>query len=469
MSVPMPKNIREAHTLLHARTVSALELAEASLAATAHREPEVGAYLEIFDDVKEQAQAAQERIDEGDAHALTGIPLALKDNILIEGRHASAGSKILESFIAPYDATATAKLRSAGAVFLGRTNMDEFAMGSSTEHSAYKLTKNPVDLTKVPGGSSGGSAAAVAMGSVLGALGSDTGGSIRQPGSFCGVVGLKPTYGSVSRSGLIAMGSSLDVIGPLTQTVGDAKTVFDAIRGKDILDATSHDGVSSGKAVKRIGVPRAFLGAGLEATVLQAFESSLKDLEGKGYEVVDIELPNISYALAAYYIIVFAEISSNLSRFDGVKYGLHIDGENLLADYVKTRAQGFGSEARRRVLLGTYVLSHGYYDAYYAKALAARDLITADFTKAFLNVDVIATPTTPTPAFAFGEKSDPVSMYLGDIFTVPANITGMPALSIPMQQMLQGEVVLPVGLQLIAPHNEEERLFSCGQQFLNEA
>lgn len=468
MPVSLPKTIAEAHTLLKEHHLSAQELAESVLKTIAEREVDVGAYLEVFDDVLVQARTAQERIDDGEAHALTGIPIAVKDNILQKGRHASAGSKILESFVAPYDATAVQRLRAGGAVFLGRTNMDEFAMGSSTEHSAYKLTKNPVDSSRVPGGSSGGSAAAVAMGGALAALGSDTGGSIRQPASFCGIVGLKPTYGSVSRSGLIAMGSSLDVIGPLTKTVGDAKIMFDTIHGKDPLDATSHTGNSSKREVKRVGVPRAFLGDGLDGDVLKAFETSLVVLQDRGYELVDIELQNVGYALATYYIIMPAEVSSNLSRYDGVKYGLHVEGDTLLADYAKTRAAGFGLEVRRRVLLGTYVLSHGYHDAYYRKALAARRIITTEFLNAFADVDVIATPTTPTPAFTFDEKSDPLAMYLEDIFTVPANITGMPAISLPMGVVLRGSTALPVGLQLIAPHNEEERLFSIGARFLNE-
>lgn len=463
-----PKNIAEAARLLRHKDISAVELAEVYLSAIEKREPEVDAYLEVFDDVRAQAAHAQELLEAGDAPLLTGIPVAVKDNILQKGRHATAGSKILGSFTAPYSATAVTKLKESGAVFLGRTNLDEFAMGSSTEHSAFKTTKNPIDLTRVPGGSSGGSAAAVAMGGALAALGSDTGGSIRQPASFCGIVGLKPTYGSVSRSGLIAMGSSLDVIGPLTKTVADAKVIFEAIRGKDPLDGTSHENASSTHEVKRIGVPRAFLGAGLSQDVRDLFEASLKTLADLGYELIDIELPNIGFALSTYYIIMPAEISSNLSRFDGVKYGLHVDGDTLLEDYVKTRAEGFGPEVRRRILLGTYVLSHGYYDSYYGKAQAARARITNDFNEAFKRVDVIATPSAPSGAFKFGEKSDPLSMYLEDIFTVPANITGMPAISVPMGTVGGESAPLPVGLQLIAPHNEEERLFAAGARFLKE-
>jgi len=469
MAAQLPKSIAEASELLRKKELSAVELVEFNLSAIKDREGEVGAYLEVFDDVRAQAERAQAQIDSGTAPVLTGIPVALKDNILQKGRKATAGSKILEHFTAPYDATVTQKLKAAGAVFLGRTNLDEFAMGSSTEHSAFKLTKNPVDTSRVPGGSSGGSAAAVAMGGAFAALGSDTGGSIRQPASFCGIVGLKPTYGSVSRSGLIAMGSSLDVIGPLTKCVADAKTIFEVIRGKDPLDMTSHDGQGSGGGVRRIGVPRAFLGEGLDPTVRALFESSLAVLSKLGFEIVDIELPSIGFSLATYYIIMPAEISANLSRFDGVKYGLHVDGGTLLEDYIKTRAEGFGDEVRRRILLGTYVLSHGYYDSYYGKAQAARAHITDDFNKAFTSVDVIAMPATPSAAFKFGEKSDPLSMYLEDIFTVPANITGMPAMSVPMGDVPSESAQLPVGLQLIAPHNEEERLFSVGARFLGEA
>lgn len=465
----LPTTIREAAKSLRDKSISARELAQSCLDAITTRESEVDAYLEVFDDVLIQADHAQQGIDSGAADVLLGIPLAIKDNIVQEGRIATAGSKILESFIASYDATVISKLKASGAVLLGRTNLDEFAMGSSTEHSAYKQTKNPHDLSRVPGGSSGGSAAAVAMGGAFAALGSDTGGSVRQPASFCGIVGLKPTYGSVSRSGLIAMGSSLDVIGPLTKTVTDAKILFEAIRGKDSLDATSHDGLRQKKAVQRIGVPRAYLEDGLDADVRIAFDQSLKALAERGYEIVDIALPNIDHALAAYYIIMPAEVSTNLARYDGVKYGLHVETETLLGDYLKTRAQGFGTEVRRRMLLGTYVLSSGYYDAYYGKAQLAREQLTNDFKEAFTSVDVIATPTTPTPAFKLGEKNDPLTMYLEDIFTVPANITGIPGISVPMGMVSREDVHLPVGLQLLAPHNEEERLFTVGSRFLGES
>lgn len=465
-----PLDIQTAAARLQKKELSALELAEHYLNGIVQRDGEIGAYLEVFDDVRAQAETAQQRLDDGTADVLTGIPLAIKDNILQKDRRTTAASRMLENFTAPYDATVVTKLKERGVVILGRTNMDEFSMGSSTEHSAYQVTRNPVDPTRVPGGSSGGSAAAIAMGGALAALGSDTGGSIRQPASYCGVVGLKPTYGSVSRSGLIAMGSSLDVIGPLTNSVGDARILFEAIRGKDPRDATSHDGAGSGKTVKRVGVPRAFIDKGLSQELRGLFESSLEKLKGLGYEVVDVALPNVHFALAAYYIIMPAEVSTNLSRFDGVKYGLHKEGETLLDDYLLTRAAGFGPEVRRRILLGTYVLSAGYYDAYYGKAHAARELITADFVRAWEGVDVIALPTTPTPAFALGAKSDPLTMYLEDVFTVPANVTGMPALSVPMGTVAGQEGVhLPVGLQFLGPHNEEGRLFEIGARFSEEA
>ncbi|MDB4516540.1 aspartyl/glutamyl-tRNA amidotransferase subunit A, partial [Crocinitomicaceae bacterium] len=347
-----------------------------------------------------------------------------------------------------------------------RTNMDEFAMGSSTENSAFGPTKNPLDTSRVPGGSSGGSAAAVAANMALVALGSDTGGSIRQPGAFCGVVGLKPTYGSVSRHGLMAMGSSLDVIGPLTKTVDDAEIMFEAVRGWDKMDSTTvpddREQIKEKKKYK-IGVPRTFLTKGVDEDVLEAFEAGLETLRSAGHTVVDIELPTIEHSLAAYYIIMPAEVSANLARFDGVRYGLHKDGENRIDDYRQSRGKGFGREVRRRIFLGTYVLSSGYYDAYYGKAMQARDKIRSDVEEAFKDVDAIATPTSPTPAFEFGEKTtDPLSMYLADIFTVSANIIGTPAISVPHGTVERKKKELPVGFQLMAPQLGEKTLFTLG-------
>lgn len=461
------KTIQELRHSLSEGDFSSQELIAWYLAEIKKKDRDLNAYIEVFDDAENQALEADKRIKQGDSTPLLGIPLALKDNILVEGKKISAGSKILEGYTASYDATVVTLLRKAGAVFIGRTNMDEFAMGSSTEHSAYKVTKNPYDATRVPGGSSGGSAAAVSLNLAVAALGSDTGGSIRQPASFCGCVGLKPTYGSVSRSGLIALGSSLDQIGPLTRSVGDAEIIFNTIRGKDKLDSTSYAVKKSSNTAKKksytIGIPRAFLSEGVDSDVLENFETLLAKLEEQGHTIVDIELPYVRYSLCAYYIIMPAEASTNLARFDGIRYGLHKEGSTLIKDYQRSRGAGFGEEVRRRILLGTYVLSSGYYDAYYSQANAVRVEITEDFRKAFESVDLIATPTTPTPAFKIGEKSDPVSMYLADIFTVPANITGMPGLSIPTGEVSREGTSLPVGFQLLAPHQAEHHLFALGK------
>ena len=465
-------NIHTAHELLKKKEVSAVELARASLGAIEKKDAGIHAFLEVYDDVLAQAEEADTRIALGDAHPLTGIPIAMKDNILIEGRRASAGSKILENYTATYDATVIQKLKAQGAVFVGRANMDEFAMGSSTEKSAFGPTKNPRDTTRVPGGSSGGSAAAVAGDMVLAGFGSDTGGSIRQPAAFCGVVGLKPTYGSVSRHGLMAMGSSLDVIGPLAKTVADAEMLFEVIRGHDVMDSTTLP--DDWKRIEKkktytIGVPRAFMATGVDPDVLAEFEKGLEALKTAGHKVIDIELPTIEYSLATYYIVMPAEVSANLARFDGVRYGLHVDGVNRIDDYKQSRRAGFGLEPRRRILLGTYVLSSGYYDAYYGKAMQARDRIRRDVLHAFETVDAIATPTTPAPAFKLGEKSaDPLAMYLADIFTVSANIIGAPALSVPFGSAERDGVSLPVGFQLMAPHLGEATLFALGKILTNE-
>jgi aspartyl-tRNA(Asn)/glutamyl-tRNA(Gln) amidotransferase subunit A len=386
---------------------------------------------------------------------------------------------MLEGYKAVYDATVIGKLKGAGAIFLGRTNMDEFAMGSSTENSAFGVTKNPCDTTRVAGGSSGGSAAAVAMGGALLALGSDTGGSVRQPASLCGVVGLKPTYGAVSRFGLIALGSSLDQIGPIGRTVEDVAILFEVIAGHDSADSTSarretyQPRRQTGDRPLTIGIPRHLIGAGIDEDVRQNFEESARRFRALGYTIKEIALPNSAYSLAVYYIIMPAEASANLARFDGVKYGLRKDGNSLLEDYMKTRGAGFGREPRRRIILGTYVLSAGYYDAYYNKANAVRGLIASDFERAFSSsgggVDVILTPTTPTPAFGIGEKTtDPLQMYLADIFTVTANIVGIPALSVPSGAVERGGRRLPVGIQLMAPHMQEKLLFRVGKEFLGE-
>ncbi len=460
--------IVEAARALRAREITVRELFDACAAAAHAKNPELNAYLEIFDADETAIADAQKRIDSGDAPLLCGIPLAIKDNILIEGKVASAASKMLENYRATYDATIIKKLKEQGALFVGRTNMDEFAMGSSTEHSAYGATKNPLDTSRVPGGSSGGSSAAVAGHMALAALGTDTGGSIRQPAAFTGLVGLKPTYGAVSRSGLIAMGSSLDQAGPLTHTVADAKIIHEAIRGIDPLDSTTiPENLYATHAVTpslRIGVPRHLLGSGVDTDVCEAFEQALKRLEAKGHTLVDVELPSSAYALAAYYVVMPAEVSTNLARLDGVRYGHSAKGKTLLDDYVQSRTEGFGPETRRRILLGTFVLSSGYIDAYYHKAEAARAVLRKEYTDAFTQADVIAFPTTPSPAFKFGEKSDPLSMYLGDIFTVTANLTGMPAISVPMGTVERDGTKLPVGIHFTAPHQAEETLFFIGEE-----
>ena len=463
--------IVEAHKLLTEKKMSVLELAEAVL-KEAESSRDLNAYLEIFDDVKTQAKHAQKMFDEGKATLLTGIPLAMKDNILNKGKVASASSKMLEHYRATYDAGVTKKLRDMGVIFIGRTNMDEFAMGGSTENSAFGVTKNPHDKTRVPGGSSGGSAAALATGAALGALGSDTGGSIRQPAAFCGVVGLKPTYGSVSRSGLMAMASSLDQIGPFAKTVEDAQILFDAIKGHDPLDSTSVSNQTlekGGETPKVIGVPVDFVRAkGVDPRVLKNFDESIAQLKKAGYEVREISLPSLAHGLAVYYILMPAEVSSNLARFDGVRYGYHADGANLTDDYARTRGEGVGREVRRRILLGTYVLSSGYYDAYYGRANAVREMLQKELAHAFESVDIIATPTTPSPAFKIGEKSsDPLQMYLADIFTVPVNIAGVPAISVPSGFVEEGGAQLPLGMQFIAPHFREGALFAVGRDLEN--
>lgn len=457
--------IAEARRALDAKEYSALELTEAYLSEIEKRDSDIHAYLEVWaDSAREEAQKADAAIAQGEQTPLTGIPIAMKDNILIAGRRASSASKILEQYVASYDATVTEKLRAENAVFLGRANMDEFAMGGSTENSAFGNTKNPLDLSRVPGGSSGGSAAAVAGDLAVASLGSDTGGSIRQPASLTGIVGLKPTYGAVSRYGLMAMGSSLDQIGPLTKTVEDSKILFSAIRGHDTRDSTSLSDSESGvRTPKVIGVPRAFFEKGVDSDVLAAFEKTLKLLEEKGYTLKDIALPSVSYSLAVYYIVMPAEASTNLARYDGIRYGLSVSGDNIQEVYEKTRAAGFGPEVRRRILVGTFVLSSGYVDAYYRKAQAVRAEISAEFARAFESgIDAIVTPTTPSPAFRFGERSDPVAMYTEDVFSVPVNLVGVPAISVPCGSVVRDSVDLPVGFQIIAPHRGEDTLFKIG-------
>lgn len=460
--------IEEAHTALSQKKYTVRELVDTYRAVITEKNPRINAFLEVFDDIDVQIEKAQARFDAGTATMLTGIPLAIKDNILIEGKEVTASSKILSGYHATYDATVIRMLKEANAIFLGRTNMDEFAMGSSTETSAYGITRNPVDETRVPGGSSGGSAASVAMHGALAALGSETCGSIRQPSAFCGLVGLKPTYGAVSRYGLIAMGNSLDQIGPMAKSVADVEVLHAAITSYDPKDSTSvalSKRKGKGGAPKRIGVPvECFEGEGFDPEVLANFKQSIDMLRGAGYEIVELTLPLLSYSLPIYYILMPAEASTNLARFDGMRYGFREkDSADLFDMYAKSRGKGFGREVRRRILLGTYILSHGYYDAYYSKAVALRNRVSKEIEKTFETVDIIATPTAPTPPFKLGEKiSDPVAMYYSDIFSAPANLSGAPAIALPSGVTRDG---LPLSIQLTAPHWREDSLFTLGKQF----
>ncbi|MFA6524428.1 MAG: Asp-tRNA(Asn)/Glu-tRNA(Gln) amidotransferase subunit GatA [Candidatus Paceibacterota bacterium] len=448
--------IKKAGEMMNSGELTSVELVSACLKNIEEKNKELNAFLEVFSDALDQAKKADEIIKSGKGTNLTGIPIAIKDNILITGKKVSAGSKMLENYTASYDAFVIKKLKESGAVLIGRTNMDEFAMGSSTENSAFGSVKNPFDISRVPGGSSGGSAVAVASGMALGALGSDTGGSIRQPASFCGIVGMKPTYGIVSRSGVMAMASSLDQIGPFAKNSEDSQIIFNVISGKDEMDSTSIGLISKSRG-KKIGIPRDWLKEGVDKEVLQNFEESIQKLKDKGYEIIDIDLPYSKYSLAVYYIIMPAEVSTNLSRLDGVRYGLRKDGDTLFETYKKSRSVGFGAETRRRIILGTYVLSHGYYDAYYNKAWKVRYAIEEEFKNIFKEVDFVVTPTTPTSAFKFGEKKDPLQMYLSDIFTVPANIAGIPSISIPSGFSENG---LPFGIQFTGPAFSDESLFA---------
>ena len=465
-------SIKEAREKLKSGEITSLDLTKAVLKNIEEKNGKINAYLEVYEDVLEQAKIADERIKNGEDLPLLGIPIGVKDNILIKGRVASSASKILKNYKATYDSTVIKKLKDAGAIFIGRTNMDEFAMGGSTENSAYGPTRNPYDDNRVAGGSSGGSAGALAMDGAIATLGTDTGGSVRQPASLCGVVGLKPTYGSISRFGLMAMGSSLDQAGPITRTVSDSELLFNLMAGEDVLDSTT---IKTNKRVKKekkdivIGVPWHFLKEGLDESVSKNLKESIKKLEDLGFKTKEIELPNIKYSLAVYYIIMPAESSTNLARYDGMRYGERVSGENLLEDYLKSRGEGFGKEVRRRILLGTYVLSAGYYDAYYNKAQLVRGLLKEDFAKAFKDVDVILTPTSPIPAFKVGEKADdPLSMYLADIFTVTANLVGIPAISVPSGFSEVDGKKLPIGMQFMANYLDEDTLFSLGKTFLGE-
>ncbi|HWG59655.1 MAG TPA: Asp-tRNA(Asn)/Glu-tRNA(Gln) amidotransferase subunit GatA [Candidatus Acidoferrales bacterium] len=460
--------IREA---LAAKKISARELAAEFYGRIERRNPECNAYLALC---PERALAQADRVDSAIARGeplspLAGVPIAVKDVISTRGVRTTCGSKILENYVPPYDATAVERLESAGAVILGKTNCDEFAMGSSNENSAYGPVRNPAAPDRVPGGSSGGSAAVVAAGMAVAALGTDTGGSIRQPGAFCGVPGMMPTYGRVSRYGLIAFASSLDRIGPFATSVTDAAAVMAVIAGHDPRDSTSaavpaeNYPVRIGDSVQglRIGVPEDYFGEGLDPEVKSRVLAAIAALEKMGCRRVPLHMPHTNYAIAAYYIIATAEASSNLARYDGVRCGLRVPGATLMEMYRKTREAGFGPEVKRRIMLGTYALSAGYYDAYYLRAQSVRSLIARDFADSFQKVDAILTPTTPTPAFRLGEKAaDPLQMYLADIYTVTGSLAGVPGISVPCGKTNAG---LPVGLQIFGPHFGESRVLQIAR------
>ena len=467
--------IHEYAELLKQKKLSSVELTKQYLARIEKADAQIGSYITVCpDDALAAAGKADERIAKGEATLLTGIPVGIKDNICTEGITTTCASKMLYNFVPPYDATVTKRLKNEGAVILGKLNMDEFAMGSSTESSYFKKTKNPYDLTRVPGGSSGGSAASVSADLVPYALGSDTGGSIRQPAAFCGNVGLKPTYGLVSRFGLIAFASSLDQIGSFTKDVTDCAIVLNAIAGYDKMDSTSVDADKTdytkalGLPLKgmKVGVPKQYLESGIQSEIREAVENAIKVYEMLGAECEECSLPLSKFALPAYYLISSAEASSNLARFDGIKYGYRAEEYHGLTDlYEITRSEGFGEEVKRRIMLGTYALSSGYYDAYYKKAQQVRGLIKRDFAACFEKYDVLLTPTTPTTAYKFGEKSDPVAMYMGDICTVAVNIAGLPAISIPAGLDKKG---MPIGIQLIANSFDERKLLTAAFAYERE-
>jgi len=471
MSIDISKlTITLAAKALRAKDFSSKELTEAVLTEAKAKNKAINAYAEIFDDAMALAAHADDMLAKGDAPILAGIPIAIKDNMLYKGHESTSGSKILRGHIAAYSGTAVERLLSCRAVIIGRTNMDEFAMGSSTETCSYGPVKNPIDTTRVPGGSSGGSAASVVMGGALGSYGSDTGGSIRQPASLCGLVGLKPTYGAVSRSGLMSLASSFDQIGPFGKTVADAQLLFDAVRGHDPMDSTT---VPEGHSLRKakplgekltIGVPESLIATdGIDEDVRANFRAQIAALRSQGHTIKNIDLPLIARSLAVYYIIMPAEASANLARFDGIRYGFSKEADKLIEVYMNSRGEGFGKETRRRILLGTYVLSAGYYDAYYNKAVAVRRMIRDELDRAFESVDVIATPTSPSPAFKIGEKiANPLKMYIEDIFTVSANIAGVPGISVPGGTVIRDGVSLPVGIQFMAAAFQEDALFRMG-------
>jgi aspartyl-tRNA(Asn)/glutamyl-tRNA(Gln) amidotransferase subunit A len=464
--------IAQAAAGLEARKFSAVELTRAHLAAIEALDSRLNAFITVTPELAlAQAAAADLRLATGDGRTLTGIPLAIKDLFCTEGVRTTAASRILEPFTPPYESTVTAQLKDSGAVFLGKANLDEFAMGSSNMTSGFGPVENPwqrggSNVRLVPGGSSGGSAAAVAARMAMGATGTDTGGSIRQPASFCGLAGIKPTYGRCSRYGIVAFASSLDQAGPLARTVEDCAILLGAMAGFDAKDSTSAErpvpyfrgAVTAGVRGKRIGIPAEYRMPGMPEEIEALWQRGVRWLKSEGAEIVDISLPHTKYGLPVYYIVAPAEASSNLARYDGVRFGARIDGEDLIDMYERTRAAGFGAEVKRRIMIGTYVLSAGYYDAYYLKAQKVRALILRDFEQAFAKVDAILTPTAPSAAFGMGEKmDDPIKMYLNDVFTVPASLAGVPAMSVPAGLSEEG---LPLGLQVIGRHFDEETVFA---------
>jgi aspartyl-tRNA(Asn)/glutamyl-tRNA(Gln) amidotransferase subunit A len=464
--------VAEARDSLRKREISSVELTRACLERIATVEPKIHAFITVSErEALDQARAADARIAAGEVPALCGIPLAIKDIYCTRGVRTTCASRILENFVPPFDATVIAKLRAEGAVFVGKTNLDEFAMGSSTENSAFGPTMNPWDLTRVAGGSSGGSAAAVAADECLASLGTDTGGSIREPASFCGVVGIKPTYSRVSRYGVVAYASSLDQVGPFTKTVRDAAILLRSLAGVDPRDSTCSArpvpdyelALSGDVRGMRLGVPREFFVEGMAADVERSIRGALAHYQKSGAQIVDISLPHTEYAVGAYYLIATAEASANLARYDGIRYGPRAEASSLAELYSATRAHGFGAEVKRRIMLGTFALSAGYYDAYYLKAQKVRTLIRRDFEQAFMKCDAIVTPTVPTTAFKLGEKTeDPLQMYLSDIFTISVNLAGLPGLVVPCG--FDGNR-LPIGMQLIGPPFGEEAILRAGDAF----
>lgn len=481
-------SLKSASEKLKNGEIKSAEIVGDCLGQIEKHDKDINAYLTVLtDEAKQAAEESDERYAKGEMRsAIDGLPIAIKDVICTKGVKTTAASKILENFVPPYDATVISKLKDAGAIIIGKTNCDEFAMGSSTENSAYKTTKNPWDTSRVPGGSSGGSAAAVAADMCIAALGSDTGGSIRQPASLCGVVGFKPTYGTVSRYGLMAMSSSLDQIGPFAKTVEDAEILFNIIAGHDEMDSTSlskevRSTKYEEKTKYKIGIVKEYMGEGMDKGVREVIENSIDMIKKMGHEIIEISMPNAEYALPVYYNIMAVEVASNLSRYDGIKYGHSTkDANNLLEVYLKSRAEGFADESKRRIMLGTYASSAGYIDQYYAKAQKVRTLVKKDFDEAFEKVDLILTPVSPTTAFKFGEKTDdPLTMYLSDIYTISINLAGVPAMSVPAGLSKPSNQVkpvpgagskwldggLPVGLQIIGPAYHEENIFALGRLF----